>query len=257
MPKFQFLFDVGGPSMDFIVAKVPTFIFDCSNYDICHHYTQSHTSINFVTENRPCIIFEVNPDAKLQCGTIYLGDIKKRRLCFDMDANRPTFSFYVEQRPQLLFECGDSYDHVPRNLPIIPIELDRTIRLPFVVRNDAKHLCGTMYVGRRFNDDLITSSVQRQVLSLHGCVAAMSSKISIVVKDISMDLLHCGYRAVTLGDWDDRILGQIDQETLGAHVFGKVRVNVTSAYPETWRMLADKDGNVLATADTEVLVVDS
>ena len=258
MPKFQFLFDIGGPSMDFVVAKAPTFVFDFSNYDICFNHTQANTQITFVIENRPRIIFEANPDAKRQCGTMYLRDVKKRRLRFDMDTNKPTFSFCVEQRPQLLFECSDSSGFVTQHdFQIIQFDINRTIRLPFTIHNDAKHHCGTMYVGHRFNDDLVTSSVQRQILSLHGCVAAMSSNMRIVPKDITMDLLHYGYRDITLGDWDGYILGKIDQEALGAHVFGKVHVNVTSSYPDSWCLLADKDGNVLATAENEVLVVDN
>lgn len=182
MPRFQFIFDVGRPAIEFIIEKRPHITFDFQRSVIHHHKAGRGTAITFFTERRPVISFCVG------------------------------------------------------------------------VNN--RHSCGEIYMGYRFMDSLVNSALKGQVLYLHGEIDDVMRELHPDADAVSMDLMHGSYRESVLGDWDDHPLLDIDPNLIGMKVLGKLEVHVRANYPDTWRMLADKDGNVLEAAEEAVLVAD-
>ena len=74
MPKFQFVFDVGRPVINFLVEPRPRIKFDF-NHSVIHScgVCGNVSSIQFFVDRRPKIQFNVGLGTKHSCGEMHLG----------------------------------------------------------------------------------------------------------------------------------------------------------------------------------------
>lgn len=234
MPKFQFLFDVGRPSVSFVIEKVPRTTYDFSNYEPNEFKLADKKQFMFVVENRPCVPFLIEHAKKHSCGVMYMEILQSHMFQFVLDSPCHTLQFCVDQRPRIVFDCAlpamDQPDDIAKHSFVFIT--DQQLCIPFKIGSLSKHSCGELYIGHRFNDELISSALNHQILRLRTNLVGMTGAININALILDMPLLHKGYRDIVLEDWDYLCLDDIDPVLINDHIFGKVRVNVAISREE-------------------------